>query len=361
VSRFGRTSRFGGVGGSRVMERGRHLRNRYLKRALQVILPLAIVGWLLYRVVEKQPEAIATLRTGDVRYPLLGIAFVLIVGCHLLSMVRWYVLLRGADVRVRIWDTFRLGFIGQLMTFVAPGQVGGDLFKAVFIAREQPGQRTVAVASILVDRAFGLYGLLVVTSVALLASNLGATNPWVAMVARMVYTLTALGGVVIAVLLIPGVAKNRWLKRLEQLPQIGASIEQLTEALRLYQNRLPTLLMAGTMSVAIHASMAIAVYCVAFGIYQQMPTFYEHCVISPLAGVAGALPLTPGGLGTYELALSYLYDILSPPDHVGRGIVVSLVVRVCLILVAGVGVAFYFSSRAEIEEANTAMTERDPS
>lgn len=341
------------------MERGWDLRIRYLKRALQVILPLTIVGWLLFRVVKKQPEAIATLRAGDVRYTLLGIAFVLIMGCHLLSMVRWYVLLRGADVRVRIWDTFRLGFIGQLMAFVAPGQVGGDLFKAVFIAREQPGRRTVAVASILVDRAFGLYGLLVVTSVALLASNFGASSPWVAMVARMVYVLTALGGAVIAVLLIPGVAENRWLKRLEQLPQIGPFIEQLTEALRMYQNRLPTLLVAGAMSVTIHASMAIAVYCVAFGIYQRMPTLFEHCVISPLAGVAGALPLTPGGLGTYELALSYLYDILSPPDQRGRGVVVSLVVRVCLILVAGVGVVFYFSSRAEIEDANTVLAEPD--
>ena len=63
----------------------------------------------------------------------------------------------------RIRDAFRLSFLSYLLNFVSVGSVGGDLFKAFFIAREQPGRRTEAVATVVVDRIVGLYGLLLVT------------------------------------------------------------------------------------------------------------------------------------------------------------------------------------------------------
>ncbi len=65
-------------------------------------------------------------------------------------------------------EAFRLGSICFLLSFVSAGSVGGDLFKAVFLARRRPGKRVEAVASVLVDRGVGLYGLLLVVAAALL-------------------------------------------------------------------------------------------------------------------------------------------------------------------------------------------------
>ena len=81
-----------------------------------------------------------------------------------LTFVRWYLLVRALGLNFRLLDAFRLGFLGYLFNFVSVGSVGGDLFKAIFIAREQPGRRTEAVATVLVDRVVGVYALVLLTS-----------------------------------------------------------------------------------------------------------------------------------------------------------------------------------------------------
>ena len=62
------------------------------------------------------------------------------------------------------------------------------------------------------------------------------------------------------------------------------------------------------------------------------------------------MPITPGGLGSFELALSYMYDLLSKPDAQGRGILIALLVRLSIILVAGVGVFFYWHNHREVQQ-----------
>src|SRR5439155_688827 len=45
-----------------------------------------------------------------------------------------------------------------------PGMTGGDLVKAILVARDHPEQRPAAVLSVIVDRAIGLLGLALVAS-----------------------------------------------------------------------------------------------------------------------------------------------------------------------------------------------------
>ena len=71
-------------------------------------------------------------------------------------------------------------------------------------------------------------------------------------------------------------------------------------------------------------------------------------VISPIACVAGAIPLTPGGLGTYEAAMFYLYNLVSPENEQGRGIFISFVFRIGTIIVAGIGMVFYWLHHREV-------------
>ena len=68
-------------------------------------------------------------------------------------------------------EAFRLGSICFLLSFVSPGSVGGDVFKAIFLAQRRPGKRIEAVASVLVDRGVGLYRLLLLVAAALVLTN----------------------------------------------------------------------------------------------------------------------------------------------------------------------------------------------
>ena len=163
-----------------------------------------------------------------------------------------------------------------------------------------------------------------------------------AAIAKGVYVLTAVGAVVIALMLSPPLAHSRFAHKLTEVPKLGHIFARLLSAVRLYQRHWPALIAVGVLSLGVHALLAIGVFFTARGIYEQTPAMADHFVISPIASVAGALPITPGGLGSFELALSYMYDLLSPPDALGRGILIALLVRLSIILVAGIGVVFYW-------------------
>src|SRR5207248_3005242 len=83
--------------------------------------------------------------------PFLLAAGVWTVGL-LITFYRWYILVRALDLPFRLRDALRLGLIGCYFNAYLPGSVGGDILKAAFIAREKPGRRTAAVATVLMDR-----------------------------------------------------------------------------------------------------------------------------------------------------------------------------------------------------------------
>ena len=89
----------------------------------------------------------------------LLLALVLAVCSLMLTFVRWYILVRAVELPFRLIDAFRLGFIGLFFNNFMPGSVGGDVIKAAVLAREQD-RRTVAVATVIMDRAIALWALI---------------------------------------------------------------------------------------------------------------------------------------------------------------------------------------------------------
>jgi uncharacterized protein (TIRG00374 family) len=316
---------------------------------LKVLVPLGLIVWLCQHAWSQHPEAVAALRDGNMRAELLAAAFMAVLAAHLVGISRWHLLLRALHIPIRPIDTVRLGFLGFLFNLIAPGHVGGDLFKAVFVAREQTQRRAAAIATIIVDRACGLYGLLVMTTIALVISNVSSISNQIATIAKGTYVLTAAGAIVIVLLLTPPLANSRLARKLTRVPHVGHLFARLLAAVQLYQRQWPVLVAVGFLSLAVHALLALGVYLTARGIYPQTPPMAEHFVISPLSSVAGALPITPGGLGSFELALSYLYDLFSPADAQGRGILIALLIRLAIILVAGIGIVFYWYNHREVQ------------
>jgi glycosyltransferase 2 family protein len=317
---------------------------------LKIAVPLGIIGWLIWHVAKRHPEALQPFHSGEANLGMLLAAMTLVLLAHVVAMARWHLLLRGLLIPIRLRDSLRLGFLGHLMTFVSPGQVGGDVFKAVFIAREHASHRAAAIATILVDRLCGLYGLLIVTSIALMVSGAARLHGSIAILAKASYLCTGIGAVAIVLALTPAFADSRSARRVARLPYAGGLIARFLAALRLYRSQPGVLATVAALSLLVHALMACAVYMTARAIYADIPTLAEHFVISPVASVAGALPLTPGGLGSFELALAKLYNLFSAPDAQGRGVIVSLLVRLAMIACAAVGVAFYWLNHREMRQ-----------
>ena len=136
-----------------------------------------------------------------------------------------------------------------------------------------------------------------------------------------------------------------------EIALVGDIFGKVIGALKMYQRKKRVLAVIAFLSVGVHLLLAVAVFLAAKSLYVGIPSFFHHFVISPIAGLVGALPISPGGLGSYEMAMTYTYDILSAPTEQGRGFVIGLCYRITTLLVAAIGLVFYWTHKSEVSHA----------
>jgi len=324
-----------------------------LKKLLITLLKFGVSIALLVYLVRgaAQDNAFEKLRDQPKDWYAFGGAFLLCFLAVVLSIVRWYFLVRALELPFRLRDALRLGFLGYLLNFFSLGNVGGDLFKAVFIAREQHGRRAEAVATVVVDRVIGLYVLFLVATTAIFWTGfLSSGVREIQIVCRATLTCTVVGGVGLVVLLWPGFTNGVASRRLSELPRVGPIIERLLLAVRMYRRKPAVLLLAAGLTVGVHVFTALGVYLVARGLPGTAPSLGSHFVVVPLAMVVGALPLPLSGLGAFEGALDFLYVYASSPEEVsaGQGLLVAFGYRLVTVAIAMVGVGIWLASRREV-------------
>lgn len=318
-------------------------------------ISFAILGYLFYAA--SRDESFSDLVHKPKNWFLLMSAFFVALAAVASTIVRWYLLVRALEIRFALRDAFRLGFVGFLFNFLTLGQVGGDLLKAVFLARAQPGRRAEAVATVFVDRVIGLYGLFVVVTLAFLMfgfSGLEVRDPdqlaAINMVCYVGIGLTIAGGVGFAIMLLPGFTTAPLWDALVAIPKVGRVAGQLVGALRMYRRRVPLLVVTLIMSLGTHTLFAVSVFLIACGLAGAHPPLSAHFVIVSFTSLAGALPL-PGGLGPSEYTLDFLYRGLTSADVPARqGFVVALAFLVIKLLIAAFGVVYYLTGRSQVTE-----------
>lgn len=236
---------------------------------LKILLPLAIIAWLLASV---DPRDLQLLRERPKDWGILGLAFTVAMLAVCITFVRWYLLVRTLHIPFRLRDAFRLGFLGFLLNFVGVGSVGGDLFKAVFIAREQSSRRAEAVATVVVDRMIGLYALLLVTSVAILLGSVSKSTAMLATICNATLFVTAVGAVCIMLALVPGFTRGSLSEFATGLPKIGHTIGRLIESVRMFRNRIDVMAAILLMSMAVHVLLSFSIFLIARGLFDQTST-----------------------------------------------------------------------------------------
>lgn len=322
------------------------LLKKTLVTILKYVIPLLIIGWLLRSV---DPEKVARLWHEQKNWPVMLGGFLLAFAAVCLSFCRWYLLVRGLGLSFRMADAFRLGFLGYLLTFVSGGSVGGDLFKAVFIAHEHPGRRTEAVATVLIDRVVGLVSLLSITSVAIVIARPSYESPLVAAICNLTLLATMIGLAAMFLVLVPRRTSELMLKFADRVPKFGPTLGRLIVALQVYRRRPRVVAIVLALSLGVQGLLAISLFLAAESALEDPPSLASHFIIVPLSMVAGALPFTPAGLGTFELAMDQLYLLIPDPPR-SDGILVALAYRLITIVIAVIGVGYYWASRREVRE-----------
>jgi uncharacterized membrane protein YbhN (UPF0104 family) len=235
--------------------------------------------------------------------PFWIMAGILIYGVlELLSAVRWQWLLRVQGIQLSWMRVFLLTVIGVFFNFFIPGGTGGDVVKIFYLLKETPGQRGLALLSVLVDRILGLLGL------ALLAAGLiGARWSWLVSTpetARYVWP-----AVIILIFTVGGIHFSWMISRrglVHKLPARFPGRDKLAElavAYTLYGRAWRTTLAALAVSMAAHVGYFAVFYCAARALAHdgaRLPTFMELSTIMPIVNVLAAMPISLGGLGVRE-------------------------------------------------------------
>lgn len=321
-----------------------HRARRYAILAAKMVLAAAL---LVYLVVEvQQHEGFERVVEQPKRWSLLAAAVGLMIVAAGLTFVRWFLLVRALGLPFKVGDALRLGSLGYVLNLVSLGTVGGDLFKAVLIARDQPGKRTEAVATVVLDRIVGLYALLLVAGAAAFATDAGSRGGGVDALCDATLLSVIVATIGLAVLMLPSVTAPRFESRLQRVPLIGGTAARLLAAVRTYRSRPAVVLVAVLMSIGAHVLLTLVVLCIAHGLPGAVPGLVDHFVLMPLSMVASAIPITPNGLGTFELAMDTLYQLLGKSENVvqGTGTIVAFGYRLVNVAVAGVAAAYYVAA-----------------
>jgi uncharacterized protein (TIRG00374 family) len=298
----------------------------------------------------------------SIRWDYLLYGFLLFEAGVLITLVRWYLLVRCQGLPLTLGNAIRLGMIGCFFNVVFPGSVGGDIAKAAALAREQ-SRRTVAVATVVMDRIIGLWGL------AWLIVVVGA-GFWVmgrlegdgGDQAKLVIEVT--GGILAASLLIwyamgflNGGRAEALALRLVRLPVVGGSAAEFWRAVWMYRCQQKTVFFAIVLSCCNFGLFVPAFYFCAYTLWSsdmgKMPTLEQHFILVPIGLIMRAIPLFPGGVGIGEAAFAKLYGwFTGDPASEASGLLGSLMQRVVEIMTAMIGFVVYMAFPARVPSSS---------
>jgi uncharacterized membrane protein YbhN (UPF0104 family) len=224
-----------------------------------------------------------------------------------LSALRWQWLLRVQGIQLSWARVCLLTLIGVFFNFCIPGGTGGDVVKIFYLLKETPGQRALALLSVLVDRILGLLGLAILAGVLI-----GARWSWLTSTpetARYVWPAVIILFFTIGGIHFSWIVTRRGL--VHKLPARFPGRDKLADlalAYTLYGRAWRISLAGIAVSIAAHFGFFGVFYCAARALARDgmdIPTFGELSTIMPIINVLSAMPVSVGGLGARE----YLFQV----------------------------------------------------
>jgi len=344
----------------------------------KITASLAIIGYLFYKLIGT-PEGLDAFVEMLKRYKywdwrlLIG-GFVVLLMAVMITIVRWWYLVRALAIDFSLPAAVRIGFLGYFFNFAPTGIAGGDLLKAWMLAREKPGNQAKALASVVVDRIIGLYVLFLVAAAGIFLTGFwNIANTTVHRLCSAVLVVTLVSTVGIVLILLPGFLEGPLMRGLTRIPKIGHAIESLLDAVRIYRSKRLVLALTSLMTVPVHGFLTLSLFLLATGLkFDQVPP-RDYFAIYPISGIAQTIPLPAGPAETgivyfYQTAWLRLPEIQAEinsgtdagklkrtkdqEEAAGRqGLILALVYRLSTILIVPIGAAYYFlGGRSEVTE-----------
>lgn len=291
--------------------------------AVRVLVGAALLAWLFHFTDLSTLKQTAAAATANCWWLTAGLVFTFL-GIFA-SAVRWKYVLAAQQIHFTMTQTFLSVFIGQFFNAFMLGSCGGDMVRAYYAVKQAPAKRTEAAATIFIDRAVGLFAMILFCCLMIpVRINMFLDNdgPRYAGVLMLIFMAAAIVGIL--VLFQKNVFDHfPFFRRIEEMPTIGNLVRRSYEAFYLYRGHHRVLAIAVVLSLANLFMLTLACWCYGQALSLRVAVL-DYFVLFPLINVLQAVPLTPGSLGVREgLFVSLFAAVLVGPSP---AIVLSLLV-----------------------------------
>jgi hypothetical protein len=389
----------------------------WIKGLLKYGIGFGLLAYVIYKYWDDNPSTgapgLQTLLQGPIDYSWLVFSAIFVAVALAIQVFRWYILVRALDLPFTLRNAFRISMVGVFANTFLPGAVGGDILKAIFLAKEHPERKARAVATVLMDRALGLFGLILFTAVLGSIAWLGGNsqivdNPklqWLIEFTVAVAVISIVGFLLLG--LLPQWRADRFAGRLSRLPKMvlpplgrlpgklipkrllpqrwseklarwankfaagvntlaekaGHSLSEFWYAVWIYRQRMRTVVLGVALSGLAHFGLVFAFHSASRVFPPANPaldqaTLAEHLVIAPIGFIVQALPLSPGGVGVGEAAFAGLYKLSGRPES--RGVIARLAMRIVEWIIGLTGYLVYLRMKTELPVVEEEEEEKPP-
>jgi len=300
------------------------------KKVSAVVIPtliaVGIITYMLYRVWD---DLLLTLEHAVI--PFLFAAVGICVVAWILRGFRYRFILRGLGIYKNLWFSTACIFISQTANLIVPARLG-DFVRMLILKHEDDATYSQGFSSLIVERVFDILMIAMLGAVALpFVLAVLAVPDW--FITVIIVPLAA-GGIFFAMLL--------WSGRMKSENRIVVAVQRmLDEVKRASLNPRALVVLSGS---SLLIWLVDVLVCFAVVLMFQEPVPFGIVVLAIVIGnLVKAVPLTPGGVGTYELALALTFGLAGIPAATATLIaVIDHLVKNMVTLVGGVGSIYYF-------------------
>jgi uncharacterized protein (TIRG00374 family) len=302
---------------------------------IPTIIAIGIIAYMLFRVWD---DLFIALKNIIPAYLAVGI--VICLSAWWLRGWRYHVILKNLNYRVSITVSTACIFVSQTVNLVVPARLG-DFVRVFILKHEYNTTYSEGVSSLVVERVFDIF------TVALL----GAVSVFFVLnVPSWFYTVIVLplvAGVIFFVFLLFNrkfSSKNRY---------IAIFLTMLHEIKRASLS-LNAVVLLGCSSMVIWLLDILVCVAVVMMFQQQIP-FAVIVLAIVIGNLVKAVPLTPGGMGTYEISLAITFGLAGVDPAVATLIAVIDHLIKNLVTLAGGIVSIYYLGDWVIPSIRTAL------
>lgn len=270
------------------------------------------------------------------------VALILLFVDMVVTAWRLCVLIAPRGFHLSLKSSVRLTLVGTFFNSFLPGSGGGDVVKILYATHGNRGRRTEVATILLLDRATGMFALLVWPLLVLpffpgLLHSMPDLNRLL-----MIAAVIAVGMIIgTLVCFSTGLRNSRLFSWIIQKP-FGAYLRQIFDTVHAYRHNIGTLWAAVGISMIAHTLTVLVTLLGSFAILSG-PIHWKAAVLIPLGMLVNTVPLTPGGLGVGEAA----FDVLFKGAGLTGGAETLLAWRLLMLFIGLIGLVFYLQGRQQ--------------